>query len=419
MATDLQFMTTKRPFDIASFFIVGINYKKTDAKIRGMFSIGNAQYENILNLAPSYGVYSLFILSTCNRTEIYGFAEKPSQLIDLLCTQTNGDTALFSELAYIKAGKTAVEHLFNVGAGLDSQLLGDYEIVGQLKLAVKFAKDRNFINCFLERLFNNVLQSSKTIKNKTALSDGTISVSFAAVQYIKEHVACLAGKKILLLGAGKIGRNICKNLVAYLNTHNITLINRTEEKAAILAEQLNVKHSTLNQLSQHIEAADIIITATNAEAPIILYKHLKSLGEKLIIDLSIPHNVEETVGRLANIHLVNVDELSKRNDLTLEQRKAEAPKAISIVNNYVDDFINWYQMHKNAPVLKAIKLKLNEIAVLKTDCVIIGDNNSSKLSNEQLIQKVVNGIAGKMRTNNQGGCYYIQAINEFITTNYN
>jgi glutamyl-tRNA reductase len=129
--------------------------------------------------------------------------------------------------------------------------------------------------------------------------------------------------------------------------------------------------------------------------------------------------VEETVGRLANIHLVNVDELSKRNDLTLEQRKAEAPKAISIVNNYVDDFINWYQMHKNAPVLKAIKLKLNEIAVLKTDCVIIGDNNSSKLSNEQLIQKVVNGIAGKMRTNNQGGCYYIQAINEFITTNYN
>jgi glutamyl-tRNA reductase len=269
MATDLQFMTTKRPFDIASFFIVGINYKKTDAKIRGMFSIGNAQYENILNLAPSYGVYSLFILSTCNRTEIYGFAEKPSQLIDLLCTQTNGDTALFSELAYIKAGKTAVEHLFNVGAGLDSQLLGDYEIVGQLKLAVKFAKDRNFINCFLERLFNNVLQSSKTIKNKTALSDGTISVSFAAVQYIKEHVACLAGKKILLLGAGKIGRNICKNLVAYLNTHNITLINRTEEKAAILAEQLNVKHSTLNQLSQHIEAADIIITATNAEAPII------------------------------------------------------------------------------------------------------------------------------------------------------
>lgn len=419
MATDLQFMTTKRPFDIASFFIVGINYKKTDAKIRGMFSIGNAQYENILNLAPSYGVYSLFILSTCNRTEIYGFAEKPSQLIDLLCTQTNGDTALFSELAYIKAGKTAVEHLFNVGAGLDSQLLGDYEIVGQLKLAVKFAKDRNFINCFLERLFNNVLQSSKTIKNKTALSDGTISVSFAAVQYIKEHVACLAGKKILLLGAGKIGRNICKNLVAYLNTHNITLINRTEEKAAILAEQLNVKHSTLDQLSQHIEAADIIITATNAEAPIILYKHLQPLGEKLIIDLSIPHNVEETAGRLANIHLVNVDELSKRNDLTLEQRKAEAPKAISIVNNYVDDFINWYQMHKNAPVLKAIKLKLNEIAVLKTDGVIIGDNNSSKLSNEQLIQKVVNGIAGKMRTNNQGGCYYIQAINEFITTNYN
>src|SRR5580698_4502927 len=130
--------------DISRFFIAGINYKKTDANIRGQFSIGKEQYQNILSLATSFGVNELFILSTCNRTEIYGFAEDPSQLIDLLCTQTTGSSEMFTALAYIKRGQSAIEHLFQVAAGLDSQILGDYEIVGQIKQAVKFARDHQF-----------------------------------------------------------------------------------------------------------------------------------------------------------------------------------------------------------------------------------------------------------------------------------
>src|SRR5271169_1553723 len=170
-------INTSRRVDISNFFIAGINYKKTDAETRGQFAINNDQYENIIDLAPLYNLDALFVLSTCNRTEIFGFAESPSQLIDLLCTQTTGDKKTFTRLAYIKSGEQAVEHLFNVSAGLDSQILGDYEIIGQLKRAVKFSKDRGFINCFLERLINCVLQSSKTIKNDTALSGGTVSVS--------------------------------------------------------------------------------------------------------------------------------------------------------------------------------------------------------------------------------------------------
>jgi len=118
--------------DISKFFIAGINYKKTDAAIRGRFAISPEQYDKILALAPAYHLHELFILSTCNRTEIYGFAEEPSQLIDLLCTQTAGDAATFSKIAYIKNGMGAIEHLFQVSAGLDSQILGDYEIVGQI-----------------------------------------------------------------------------------------------------------------------------------------------------------------------------------------------------------------------------------------------------------------------------------------------
>ena len=126
-------MQSTGPKDITGFFLAGINYRKTDAAVRGQFAINNEQYTLLLEQAPSFGINELFIVSTCNRTEIYGFAESASQLIELLCSQTQGQPDTFSQLAYIKKGIGAIEHLFHVAAGLDSQILGDYEIVGQVK----------------------------------------------------------------------------------------------------------------------------------------------------------------------------------------------------------------------------------------------------------------------------------------------
>src|SRR5215216_1578663 len=230
--------------NISNFFITGINYKKSDACTRGQYAISNEQYSSLLNEAAKLGLNELFVLSTCNRTEIYGFAQNIQQLIHLLCSQTQGCIATFKNLAYIKSGEKAVEHLFQVAAGLDSQILGDYEIVGQIKLAAKFSKEHGFIGAFTERLVNSVLQSSKLIKNNTELSGGTVSVSFAAVQYIRNRVTDFSTKNILLLGVGKIGRNTCKNLVDYLENKNITLINRTEEKATALALELSLRSAS-------------------------------------------------------------------------------------------------------------------------------------------------------------------------------
>jgi len=402
------------PAELSKFFIAGINYKKTDVALRGMFAINNEQYANILSLAPVYNVNSLFIISTCNRTEIYGFADDERQLIDLLCTQTAGNAAAFTSLAYIKNGIEAVEHLFDVGAGLDSQLLGDYEITGQLKQAVKFAKAHNFINCFLERLVNSVLQSSKQIRNETDLSSGTVSVSYAAVEYIKANIKTCAGKKILVVGIGKIGRNTCKNLVDYLGTKNITLINRSEEKAAELAAELGLQYAPIGQLAEHVVSSDIILVASNAAEPVILKSQLACKSTKLIIDLSIPCNVEQTAAELLNITLVNVDTLSKINDKTLLKRKMEIPKAKKIVDKNITGFLDWCLMRKNAPALNAIKSKLSYLyaqhfSELKGDpdkCPVIGA--------EKKIQRVINSIAGKMKGQNQPGCHYLEAINEFI-----
>src|SRR5689334_17903405 len=123
--------------NFSDFYAIGISYKKADAKLRGQFSINHEQYSNILFNAAEIGLNELFVLSTCNRTEIYGFAQDVTQLIHLLCNETIGDESTFKEIAYTKKGFDAIEHLYEVSAGLDSQILGDYEIIGQIKLAVK------------------------------------------------------------------------------------------------------------------------------------------------------------------------------------------------------------------------------------------------------------------------------------------
>ena len=399
-----------RTSDISRFYVTGINYKKTDAAIRGQFAISNEQYSSLLALAPSHHLTELFILSTCNRTEIYGFADNARQLAGLLCSHTSGTCEDFMEMAYVKRGSEAIEHLFLVGAGIDSQILGDYEIVGQLKQAVKFARDRHAIGPFLERMVNCVLQSSKSVKNQTELSGGTVSVSFAAIQYIREKCAKVPAKKILLIGTGKIGRNTCRNMVDYLGTRNITLMNRTEERAAELAAETGVGYASLDQIGPHVSAADIILVATNSEQPTLLGDHLAGRGEKLVIDLSIPCNVEASAALLPGITLVNVDELSRIKDETLQKREAEVPKAKAIIAEHIAELMDWHAMRKHVPVLKAVKTKLKELHTSRLAGAILLPVEDA----DEQIQRVINGMATRMRQQNQRGCHYIQAINEYI-----
>lgn len=403
----MQFSTPKQ---LSDFYVAGINYRKADAALRGQFAVNEDQYLSILSKAKEFGINELFILSTCNRTEIYGFAADAKLLSALLCSETKANIETFYQSAYIKQGKQAVEHLYHVAAGLDSQILGDYEIVGQLKNAAKLAKTHGFIGTALERTLNAVLQTSKAVKNNTQLSGGTVSVSFGAVQYIKQQVQNIKNKKILLVGVGKIGRNTCKNVVDYLQTNNVVLINRTTEKAALLASELGLQFASLEDLAAQVESADVILVATNSSTPIITKQHLENKGDKLIIDLSIPYNVEDQAQHLPNIKLVNVDELARLKDETLAKRTAEIPKAKAIINESVMEIFSWFEMRKHVPVLNAVKIKLNEIytsphyeeTAYVTTC------------SEKKIQKVLNGMASKMRLQNQRGCYYIEAINEFL-----
>ena len=171
-----------------TFYSVGLSYKKADAEIRGRFSLDSQAKNDLLIQAKQEGIESILVTSTCNRTEIYGFAEHPIQLIKLLCENTQGTVEEFQKVAFVYKNKEAINHIFKVGTGLDSQILGDFEIISQLKLAFTESKGLDLINSFMERLVNSVIQASKRIKNETEISSGATSVSFASVQYIFKNV---------------------------------------------------------------------------------------------------------------------------------------------------------------------------------------------------------------------------------------
>lgn len=408
--------------DIAHFHIVGINYKKTDAAIRGSFAINQVQYQHLLESAKSQYLDDIFVLSTCNRTEIYGFADDPQQLIELVCHETEGDCNLFSQLSYVKSGEEAIKHLYQVGTGLDSQILGDYEIIGQIRTATKFAKTNGCLGGFQERLVNSVLQVSKLIKNETGLSSGTVSVAFAAVRMLEHKMPDILQKKILLVGVGKIGRNTCKNMMDYLGVNQVTLVNRTTAVAEEFAAQHGLRYAPYEQLAEELQAADIILVASNAPEPNILPSHFQQSSHKLIIDLSIPFNVAPEVRDLPHIELVNVDELSKIQDETLQMRLQEVPKALSIIEEHMNEFLYWYKMRKHAVVLKAVKDKLTEIHTKEIQQQKNGNQynlEDIEAVSSRIIQKMINLMAGKVRRETDKSDQYIAMINDIFETGVN
>lgn len=383
------------------FYAIGLSYKKADAEVRGHFSLSETAKQNVLAQAKQNGIESLLIVSTCNRTEMYGFAEHPYQLIHLLCENTKGTIEEFQSVAYVFKSKEAINHMFRVGSGLDSQILGDFEIIYQLRAGAREAKKVGLLNSFTERLVNSVIQASKRIKNETEISSGATSISFASVQYIMTTVQNISEKNILLFGTGKIGRNTCENLVKHTKNTHITLINRTKTRAEEVAGKFNLIVKDYDNLEEEINASDVIIVATGAQSPTIYNALISTEKPLLILDLSIPKNVNENVKDLPNVSLVHMDDLAKITDDTLENRKAFIPDAEKIISEITAEFVAWLDTLKFVPTIQAIKHKLTDFknSELNTQRKKLADFNEdhAELISNNLIQKITNQFAHHFR----------------------
>ena len=415
--TVFEEMTIKGNKTEDKFYVIGISYEKADALIRGKFTFFPEQVEAFTKESKTNGLDNFFIVSTCNRTEFYGFAENEDQIVEQYCKYTEGNAEEFRQFMMVKEGEEAIAHLFRVSSGLESQILGDFDIIGQIKIWFSRFKKQGASNAFLERLVNTAIQISKKVKNETFLSNGSASVAYSAVNFIQATQGNLVDKNILLYGIGKIGRNTCANLVKHYPNTNITLINRTKEKADVLGLKYDITVKDHSQLAEELENTDILIVATGASNYTITEKMIPFDKEMTIIDMSVPENVIHTLAARETIQLVNVDGLSKMVDDTIAQRRNAIPEALTIIEEHSTEFYDWLENRELVPAIQSFKDRLDffqEFAMnnMKKDNYNIDENET--MLTEKVIQKITNQFASYLIENKESADETIQLIEKMF-----
>ena len=342
------------------FFTVGVSHKTAAIEYRERFSLSDSQLHGLFLGAKEEGIKDLLVINTCNRTELYAWTDSVDQLIALLCKYSGGTRDEFSRIGYLLKSEEGFNHLFRVGTGLESQILGDFEIIGQIKQGFYRSKNMGLAHGNLERLVNAVIQASKRIKTETQISSGATSVAFASVQYILKNIKDISKKNILLFGTGKIGANTCENLVKHSQNDHIVLINRTQEKAEKIAGKFPVRVKPFGELTASIREADVLIVATSAQKPTITPDLIHNKNPLLILDLSIPRNVAPEVNNRANTQVIHLDELSQITDETFAKRKQFIPQAEALIQTVLNEFKEWMLHRKYIPTLKAFKEEIKK-----------------------------------------------------------
>jgi len=386
-----------KTYNTKNFTVLSISYEKANAETRSKFAFFDDNVKSFVNEIHDKKLGDAFVVSTCNRTEIYTTSQNYMAIAEMFCKSVEIGLMDFMQYVNVKNSEEALKHLFRVSAGLESQILGDFEIIGQIKNAYnRFKRHKRFSNPYLERAINSAIQISKRIKNETGISNGAASVSYAAVHYILKTQNHISDKNILLLGTGEIRQNTVENLVKHVYQPKVKIANRSFEKAEKIAEKYKIPQIAFDDFENELKNTDILIVATGASQPIINQKHFPNGKETLVIDLSIPNNVDKKVAENEAVKLVDVDELSHHIQETIEQRKKEIPKAEEIIKEMTKEFLSWEKKRKFAPNIHQFKAALKHIEDhemhnfhRKHKYVDVEDMELS----EKLIQKITNRFA--------------------------
>ena len=345
---------------IDSFYSIGISHWNCPLEIRERFGIDKQQSIDFIKELKSLGG-SAFSVSTCNRTQVFAHNINVHQLKEKFIKHSGNQTDNFEKYGFVLEDHEAIQNLFEVSTGIDSQILGDLQIFSQVKEGVDLAKNNGCINSNMDRLLQFVFQANKEVQSFTTISKGAASVAHAAVLKIRQKTEHLQKKKILVFGTGEIGQRTLENLNSQTKAE-ITIINRTEEKAKELAEVLKVNYAPLEQLSQEISKSDVIVVATASKSYTLTSEHISNLSsESLFIDLSVPRNIDPEISSNKNVELVDMDQLNSEADKTLEKRKKDIPKAKTIINLYKLEFEDWSKLHTLGPTIKNLKLSFEDI----------------------------------------------------------
>lgn len=357
--------------------LVGLNHKSAPVAVRERLAFGPEQVPlHLRRLASSAVLSEAAILSTCNRTEVYVAADDDGQgteaVVGFLCAFAGGSREAVTPYLYNYTGAQAARHLSRVAAGLDSMLIGEAQILGQVRTALRIAQEAGTAGTHVTRLFEAALRAGKRARSETAIGEGAASISHAAVKLAGRLFSSLADKEVLLVGAGKVAELVARHL-ARKGSVRVRVTNRTLERAAQLARSYGWAEMPMTDLADGLASADIVISSTGSPQPIMDAALVEPVlaqrrGRPLFfIDLAVPRDVDPAVQRLQGVFVYNVDDLYAVVDTTLAERREQMARAEAIVEEEVHQFWDWYGQRAVAPVIAGLRQRAEEIRTQELD----------------------------------------------------
>jgi glutamyl-tRNA reductase len=385
--------------------VVGLNHKTAPIEIRECLAFPEDKLADAL-----YKVHTLpslkenMIVSTCNRVEVYAATrETEKAILDLkeFLSQYHGiPLKEFEKRLYAYVGEEAVRHIFRVASSLDSMVLGEPQILGQIKDAYDLSQQVKTSGLILHRLLHRAFHVAKRVRTETKIIIGAISVSSVAVELAEKIFGILEKKTVLLIGAGEMCELAARHLVS-VGVDKILVTNRTAERAASLAQEFKGEAIPFEDMAQGLKRADIVISATNSPQYLIQHeqitKVIKDRRQKPIffIDIADPRDIEPKVGDIENVYLYNIDDLQKVANENMKDREKEARNAETIVQDETVKFVNWYRSLDVTPTIVALRKKFEEIRKKELEKTLSLHPNLSekeKQSLEALTSAIINKI---------------------------
>jgi len=384
--------------------LISINFKTSPIEVREKFYFQDSEKMKFFDLLSSeYPVEGLIILSTCNRTEIYyeyenhvGEENKIFHLIMKCLVKFKKYPEGLSPYVSTKMGSSDVSrHLFRLISGLESMIIGEFQIVDQLKDAFYFAKENNVVGPILERMFQKSFETGKYVRSNTDIGKGAVSVSYAAVEMISTKYQ-LEDTKILCVGAGETSQLLVKHLLKK-DVKEILITNRTEAKGKRFAETYDLETLPFKKMISEINKVDVIVFSTSSDQPLISKEDIKKSYDTkknkktLFIDLSVPRNIDENISSIGSIELINIDNLKDIVNENYNKRKAEIDKSQKIIDSFLLEFDEWANSRQLRPSILSIKKKIK---------ILIENNMNIKSSiektNDENINIKINRVYNKL-----------------------
>jgi glutamyl-tRNA reductase len=385
--------------------VIGLNHKTATVEIREKVAFDGPKLEeavHILKATPS--VKENIVLSTCNRVEIYAGVEDPDEATEnikqFLAGFHNVQRGPLDKALYLHSGPKAVRHIFRVASSLDSMVVGEPQILGQLKDAYDFALKNKSTGVYLNKLMKKSVSVAKRIRTETKIAESAVSISFAAVELAKKIFDDLATKSFMLMGAGEMAELAAKHMMNS-GVKDVYITNRTYERAEELAQEFDGKVIPFENFIDELIHTDIVICSTGAPDYVLRKEHVQRImkarkqRQMFIIDIAVPRNIDPEINDLDNVYLYSVDDLQGVVDTNIEERSREAEKAERIVAAEVQSFLKWQESLIAVPTIVAIREKAEAIRKDELEKMLrkLGPVEESTI---KAIEQLTNSIMNKL-----------------------